>query len=244
MNPYITMRKQSPEKAIYTSGLDEYIKYNKRIMMFPEKFSVKIPALKKEYTSGIESIINYLRETLTEFKIDNKDSFGSNTNPLELDIQAMFATCPNILVNLIKKQRLPEIINIIDNMHMPHIHLSGETVEMAESLQLLPGLDRLLVSDKINHWFEGLNIFTARALLKQMNLLPENSNLERTLRNYNERVTLHRLLIKDIVDTLISKENRYDIERAKIFLSYFDVDYNPPKLNSPTESPKKLEYKM
>ena len=243
MNPYTKTLKESPEKTIYTSGINEYIEYNKKIMMFPEKISIKIPALKEEYSAGITSIINYLRSTLTEFRIDNKDSFGTNINPLELDLQSMFAECPNILINLIRNQNPPEIINIIDNQHMPHIHLSGETIEMAEHLELLPGLNRLLVNDRINKMFEGLNIFTAEALFKQMNLLPKNNNFERVLERYRERVILHRLLIKDIVDSLISTDSRYDIERARIFLSYFDVEYNPPKMNQSTSTPKKLEYK-
>ncbi len=233
--------RNNKETTLTTNGLGEYIKYSQSIMLFPEDKKKSISKLKEEYTIAILSIISYLREFISDSKLDNPQE--TNSNPLDLDFKSMLAKCPSTITYLIRNQELPSIINIIDNQHMPHIHVSGETIEMAEYFELLPGLNHILTNDYINKIFNGLNIFKAKALLDQMNLLPPNNQFDMTLDNYNQRVNLHRLLIRDIVENLINSKNPHDITRARIFLSYFDVEYVLPEQDTAFVPPKKLEYK-
>lgn len=240
-----SFRKTEPidkETTIRISGLNAYIAHHKRIMMFPEKMN--IPALREEYITSINGIISYLRTNLTDFLLDNyeknKDLFTKN--PLEIDDTKLFAECLNMFINLVKKQELPDLIYVIDGKHLPHLHLIGETVEQAECLECLPGLNHYIVNPRFNEIFENRSIFETRALLSQMNLLTEGNHLDREINRYNDRLALHRLIIKDIIDSLISSNDFHDIKRARIFLAHFDIKADLPQLE-PTTQPKKLEYK-
>lgn len=224
---------------IFNNGLDEYIKYYQKIMSFMSSNTIteKTTQLKEEYINSIITIINYLRNTLTNEQLD------SCTHTIDINLRALLSKCPNTISSLIKEQDYAETIYITDNKHLPHFHTLNGYVDMAENIEALPGLNHILANQRINSCFNRLSIIEARALLNQMSLLPPDNNLDKEIASFNERNNLHKLLIRDIIESLLSTKNKYDLTRAMIFASCFDVPFDFTPYNHDNDKNKTLEFK-
>lgn len=174
-----------------------------------------------KYIEAVLFGVDYLRIVFTNNKLDSNDS-------LEFDISSMCSSASNETKHFIESPMLPVTIYVIDDTKSPHFHINvdNETINEAEYIAKLPNYNCILDNDKLCSIFEGLTVYEARDLLKQMNLLPENSDLEVSINFYDESKEVHKNYFLSIIYMLLKTQNKYDVKRARILADNLGINFD------------------
>lgn len=219
---------------LYLANLSEYIRFSKELMkpLSYDKDSQEYDV--KQYNEAINYIVDYLRNNFSDEQLKNGAS-------LEIDINSLLSGTKNIVMYNILEPQFRDLIYIISESSYPHFHTDGKCVIEAEGINYLPGLDGYLRQPKINDMFKGMEIMEARAMLKQMRLLPPLNNLESEINIYENMKSIHRHFILSVVYILLMSKEPSDVVRARLFAASFNVDFDfAPYDKDPKQDDKKL----
>ncbi len=163
--------------------------------------------------------VNYLETTYP-------DASFENDNVINLDLEDMLENADDTTKGLFFKPKFRELIYINDCKYFTHFHTDGNVVFEAEGVEALPGLSRVLANNKINKLFEGLTPIEVRELLKQMNIYPKDTELDKVIDDYYERLTINQSFLKAVIYLLLIRRSSYGVKRARLFADslgiYFD----------------------
>ncbi len=211
--------EKNPLYELYLKNISHYIFLSKEIMK-PLSYTKENQEYdKKCYIETVNHIVSYLRNTFT-------NEILKSGNNLEINVGEMCEGINNSVIYSIRKPKYRDIIYIIEETKYPHFHTNGSVVLEAEGIDCLPGLNRDLCKAKINGIFEGMEILEARAMLKQMRLLPIGNNLEREIYEHDSLEAAHKGLILSVVYNLLMSGNQEDVIRARLFADTFNVDFD------------------
>lgn len=170
------------------------------------------------YTSAMH-FVNYLENTYT-------DETLTNDEVINLDLEKMIEGANEVTLSLFNSPKYPGLVYLNDKMYTTHFHTDGDTIYEAEGIQTLPGLSSLLANEKINKAFYGLTLVEARELLKQMDIYPQNTELDSVIENYRERKNIQYSFYKSIICLLLLRRSNYGIKRARLFADSLGVTFD------------------
>ncbi len=206
----------------YSDNLNQYVEFN---VKHYEEFNINTNEEQKallidEYNNAVSEIVNYL------FRKFPNNIFDSNLST-EIIITDMYENLPSIAFNMLRIPTYPDIIDVLRGTYPTHFHTKGDKINEAEYVQVLPGLLPSLRSEKINKIFKGLTIRETRDLLKQMHILPIENELDKVIKDYDDRNNIYKNFLKSVIYSLLSKDyTEAGIKRARLFAASFDVDFN------------------
>lgn len=207
--------------SLYLNNVSEYIRFIQEISYDSPQTKEKefIEAQSLEYYNACKHFVDFM------IKNYSKKMFDGN-NLIDLDIEKMTSGAKRECLNLFYIPRFSDLIYIDDKRYSTHFHTDGKFITEAENLHALPNLNTGLLSGKLNKIFVGLTIPEARDLLKQMNILPPNSELDREIINYQTMYSLHNKFLLSIIYLLLMDGEVYNFKRAKLFADSLGVIFN------------------
>lgn len=213
--------KQISVGELYLSYAEEYIKYMGKIR------GIDNPVEDKEFYQKYASpfynsamyFVNYL-----ENNISNEQLVAET--PIEIDFKTMLDNADDQAKNLFLAPKYPGLIYLKDNRYSSHFHTDGTIIYEAEGIDILPGLSRILATEKINKVFNGLTPVEARALLQQMGIYPKNTELDQTITAVKERKVVTDSFLNGIICLLLIKNNKYSVKRARLFADSLGIYFN------------------
>lgn len=173
------------------------------------------------YNSAMH-FVNYLENTYT-------DEILSQEQAINLDLNKMLEGANDTTLDLFNKPVFPSLIYINDSQYSTHFHTDGNVVYEAEGIEVLPGLSYALANQKINKLFNGLTPIEVRELLKQMNIYPKNTELDKVIDSYKERLRVQESFLRSIICLLLIRRSTYGVKRARLFADSLGIlfDFEP-----------------
>ncbi len=230
----VKIEKKVCASDIYLRNLNEYIEFYASLvdkqnplddMSFYNMYAVP-------YYNAATQIADYLKEKYP-------DTVFSSEDVITLDVDDMIQAMNDETKEFFLKPKYPNLIYIDNTRYFTHFHVQDGVVFETEGIEALPGLSRTLANTKINKLFNGLNVTEVKDLLKQMNILPENTELEGCITMHKKLNQLNEKFLESVVCLLlILSKNNSTIARARLFADsmgiYFDfqpfeVEMNPEK---------------
>lgn len=170
------------------------------------------------YNSAMH-FVNYLENSYTD-EILNQDQV------INLDLNKMLEGADDTTLGLFNKPTFPSLIYINDGQYSTHFHTDGNVIFEAEGIEVLPGLSYALANQKINKLFNGLTPIEVRELLKQMNIYPKDTELDKVIDDYKERLKIHESFLISIICLLLIRRNGYGIKRARLFADSLGISFD------------------
>lgn len=215
--------KDSKFDDLIDKNIREYVEHKvKEINKFGPFVPNAYENCQNKYIEAVLFGVDYLRIVFTNNKLDSNDS-------LEFDLNNMCNSASEETRKLIESPKLSDdIIFIIDGTTSPHFHINvdNETIDEADDIAELPNYNCMVNNDKLCSFFKGLTVYEARDLLKQMNLLPENSELEVSINFYDESKEVHKNYFLSIIYMLLKTNVKYDVKRARILADNMEINFD------------------
>ena len=207
---------------LYLNNLTRYTNYiaKKEGIKRPSDNEIFFNKCAEDYYKYANYFVEYIREKFPD------TIFMRECNTLYINIEEMLADAPLEAKDLFLGPKYPKLIYIGSNTHSAHIHTYNSKIEEAENIECLPGLSDLLISPKINKLFNGLSICEGHALLKQMKILPKDSELSLIVKSYEEFDKVHLDFMNSIIYLLLLNKNKYSVLRTKFFADTFNIEFD------------------